>query len=200
MAGSIQDVTERRGTQEALARSERYFRELADAMPQIVWAAGPDGRADYFNKRWFEYTGLSADNPGGIDWRAVLHPDDVEPSLTRWTLPSATGNDYSVEYRLRRHADKIYRWHLGRAVAVRDSRGGIVRWFGTWTDIDDQKRTAEVLEDQAQELSRSTPSWSSSLSASQTEGANRAVAGASIAATAYEGRLDSARTRGSGLR
>ena len=97
-----------------------HYRHLADAMPQIVWTARPDGYVDYYNQRWFDYTGLTQEQTEGWGWQPVLHPDDVERSLRRWAKAVITGEVYEIEYRFRRAADGAYRWHLGRAVPMRD--------------------------------------------------------------------------------
>jgi PAS domain S-box-containing protein len=131
---------------EALRASEARFRQLADAMPQIVWTARPDGFLDYCNRRWFEYTGFTEEqtfSPEG--WKLILHPDDVAASEQKWAWAVQTGEPYQVEYRFKDRRTGGYRWHLGRAVPVRDESGRIVRWFGTCTDIDDQKRDEEAL-------------------------------------------------------
>lgn len=124
-------------------REERY-RHLAEAIPQIVWTARPDGWLDYFNQRWFDYTGLKLEQTAGWGWQLVLHPDDLERSLEQWKLSVDTGRDYEVEYRLRRLSDNTYRWHLVRALPLRNDRGEIVKWFGTCTEIHDQKQVQEV--------------------------------------------------------
>ncbi len=134
--------------EEALAEAEinaARFRALADAMPQIVWTANPDGRLDYYNQRWFDYTGLTLAQTEGWGWQPVLHPDDVQRCVERWSAAVASGEPYEIEYRFRRGADGAYRWHLGRALPVHDALGQIVKWFGTCTDIDDQKRLADEL-------------------------------------------------------
>jgi PAS domain S-box-containing protein len=124
--------------------SERYYRFLAEAIPQIVWTARPDGFVDYYNQRWYEYTGLSLDQTEGWGWDAVLHPDDVQRCVEGWTHSVETGELYEIEYRFRRAADGQYRWHLGRALPLRDADGNVVKWFGTGTDIDDRKRSEEA--------------------------------------------------------
>jgi PAS domain S-box-containing protein len=126
--------------------SEQRYRDLADAMPQIVWTSRPDGYLDYYNRRWFEYTGISREQTYSPDgWKAVLHPDDSKMCLSRWYDAVRTGEAYDIEYRFRRASDGTYRWHLGRALPLRDEQGRIIKWFGTCTDIDDQKRTEEAL-------------------------------------------------------
>ncbi len=115
------------------------LRRLADALPQLVWSAGPDGRADYFNRRWHEYTGLSEAGTREARWDDLIHPEDVARAQARWEQALAGAAPYEVEYRLRSAAD-AYRWFLVRGVPVRDDGGRVVRWFGTCTDVDDQKR------------------------------------------------------------
>ncbi|HEX8701892.1 MAG TPA: PAS domain-containing protein [Myxococcaceae bacterium] len=120
------------------------FRQLAEAIPQLVWTTRPDGYHDYYNQRWYEYTGTTPHQAQGEGWQGPFHPDDMPESLRRWRHSLATGEFYETEYRCRRH-DGVYRWFLGRAHPVRDESGRIVKWFGTCTDIDDQKRAADSL-------------------------------------------------------
>ncbi|HEX5733236.1 MAG TPA: ATP-binding protein [Blastocatellia bacterium] len=134
----------RRERAQAKASEERY-RFLAEQVPQIVWTAKPDGYLDYFNRRWYEYTGKTFEETEGWAWQAVLHPDDVEMCLDRWAHSIDTGEDFNIESRMRRASDGDYRWHLTRAVPLRDEDGTIIKWFGTSTDIDDQKRSEESL-------------------------------------------------------
>ncbi|MDP8911588.1 MAG: PAS domain S-box protein [Actinomycetota bacterium] len=128
----------------ALARSsEERYRELADAMPQIVWTSRPDGSVEYFNRQWFELTGMTLEQTQGWGWQPVLHPDDLGQTLARWRQSLATGEVYENETRFRRASDGRYRWHLVRGVPTRDASGAITRWVGTCTDIDDRKRVQE---------------------------------------------------------
>jgi PAS domain S-box-containing protein len=124
-----------------LRESERSFRDLADSMPQIVWSATRDGDVDYFNRRWYEYTGLPEST---TQFGAVLSPEDLARLHRSWARSVAEGTPYELEYPLLR-ADGAWRWHLARAVPVRDENGRIVRWFGTNTDIDERKRIEEAL-------------------------------------------------------
>ncbi|HEX6288742.1 MAG TPA: PAS domain S-box protein [Herpetosiphonaceae bacterium] len=125
--------------------SEIYYRTLVEALPQLVWTANPDGYTDFFNRRWYDYTGLTAEDCLGWGWEAVLHPDDVQQTVERWMEAVRTGVSYEIEYRLRRGADGAYRWHLGRGLPLRNQADQIVKWLGTCTDIDDQKRAEEAL-------------------------------------------------------
>jgi len=125
--------------------SEQRFRELSDAMPQIVWGADPDGRLDYCNRRWEEFTGRASCEGEENGWRSVLHPDDVRPSFERWGAAIATGEPYQTEHRFWDRNRGEYRWFLDRALPVRNAAGAVVRWYGTCTDIDDQKRAEGAL-------------------------------------------------------
>ncbi|MCJ2054644.1 PAS domain S-box protein [Methylobacterium sp. J-070] len=122
-----------------IAASERRFRVMTAAMPQMVWTTLPDGFHDYYNDRWYEFTGVPYGSTDGTGWNGVFHPDDQERAWARWRHSLSTGEPYEIEYRLR-HRDGAYRWTLGRAMPLRDADGRIERWFGTCTDIDDLKR------------------------------------------------------------
>ena len=138
------DVTDQRQSAAELRRSELLLRELSDAMPQMVWASGPDGHLDYFNERTVEYTGLKMEQLLRSGWAGVLHPDDEPACLKRWKRSLATGDSFDIEFRLKRASDGSYRWHLGRALP-RYENGAIVRWLGTCTDIEDHKMALETL-------------------------------------------------------
>jgi diguanylate cyclase (GGDEF)-like protein/PAS domain S-box-containing protein len=119
---------------------------LANAMPHIVWTANPDGWLDYYNDQWVAYTGMSVEQTQGWGWAPVLHPDDLQRCVDVWKHSVDTGEPYEIEYRFRRASDGMYRWHLGRALPVRDGEGRILKWFGTCTDIQDQKNAVDVVE------------------------------------------------------
>lgn len=142
--GSVIDITDRKQAEDQVQASESQFRQLADAMPQMVFAAQPDGHVDYFNKQWYDYTGLPEGSVGFENWKHVHTPDGLARAMEVWPESLRTGKPYEIEYPLRRH-DGEYRWHLGRAVAVRDERGNIIRWYGTNTDVHDQRLAREEL-------------------------------------------------------
>src|SRR4051812_22439854 len=123
--------------------SEERYRQLADAMPQIVWTADVDGNATYFNRRWFEYTGTTPDEAGPQARPSVVHPDALPTVAARREQTLTSGETFEVEYRFR-SSDGDYRWHLGRAVPMRNAEGDIELWIGTATDIHDRK----LIEDQ----------------------------------------------------
>src|SRR5204862_493311 len=139
-------------TRAALAESELRFRTLADTMPQMVWSARPDGHNDYFNARWYAFTGVAEGATDGTGWAEVFHPDDRDQAWSLWRRSLADGEPYQIEYRLRRH-DGVYRWVLGRALPIRDAGGQITRWFGTCTDIHEQKLALDEREIISHELS-----------------------------------------------
>jgi len=141
-----------RDAKRALTDSENRFSTLADTMPQMVWSTLPDGYHDYYNARWYEFTGVPAGSTDGEAWNGMFHPDDRERAWAVWRHSLTTGDPYEIEYRLR-HADGTWRWVLGRALPIRDGEGAITRWFGTCTDIHEQKLALEEREVISQELS-----------------------------------------------
>ena len=138
-------------SEEALRESEQRYRALADAMPLIVWTAQPNGESNYYNQQWFNYTGMTLEETKGWGWQPVVHPDDLRHCIDRWSQTLRTGEPYEIDYRFKR-TDGTYRWHLGRALPVRDQQGKIVSWVGTCTDIDDQKRVESALKTSDQAL------------------------------------------------
>ncbi|WP_416676796.1 hybrid sensor histidine kinase/response regulator [Egbenema bharatensis] len=139
MSGVIQDITERKQVEFALRDSELKFRTLADTMPQLFWITRADGYHEYFNQRWFEYTGMTLEQTQGWGWHHLLHPDDRQRSLAVWQESLRTGNDYKIEYRFQQAKSGEYRWFLGRAFPLRNQDGQIIQWFGSCTDIHDQR-------------------------------------------------------------
>jgi PAS domain S-box-containing protein len=137
---------------DALRESNARFSILTDAMPQMVWSTLPDGFHDYYNARWYEFTGVPAGSTDGEAWNGMFHPEDQDRAWALWRHSLETGEPYEIEYRLRHHSGD-YRWTLGRALPVRDASGKITRWIGTCTDIDEQKRTSAQNEILNRELS-----------------------------------------------
>jgi PAS domain S-box-containing protein len=132
------DAVARADAAGALRESEEKFRAIANSIDQMIWSTLPNGYHDYFNDRWYEYTGVSYGSTYGDDWNGVFHPDDQEASWELWSRSLETGEPYHIEYRLRHHSGE-YRWVLGRAQPVRAADGSIIRWYGTCTDIHEQK-------------------------------------------------------------
>src|SRR6185437_546426 len=141
--GVIEDIEQRKATEDALMERERRFTALANAVPQLVWVNSADGSIEFLNEGWYRFTGLSptARLDRGFEY---VHPDDRARAAQRWTRALKTGDPYEDEFRLRA-ADGTYRWFLARATADRDAAGCILRWFGTCTDVDNAKRVEADL-------------------------------------------------------
>jgi PAS domain S-box-containing protein len=152
LARQTADLIERKRVETALLASEARFRQLAEAMPQIVWTARPDGYVDYHNERWYEFTGSSRDVFGDSSWEPILHPEDLAPTREMYYSAIHSGRPYNIEYRLWDRLEERFRWFVGRALPVRDGQGRIVKWFGTCTDIDEQKRVQDELRRVNQDL------------------------------------------------
>ncbi|WP_322400610.1 PAS domain S-box protein [Massilia luteola] len=127
-----------------LRAAEAEFRTITNAMPQMVWTTRPDGYHDYYNERWYDFTGSDVGATDGVGWSDMVHPDDRARTWETWQASLATGAPYEIEYRMR-HRSGEYRWLLGRALPVRDAHGHIVRWMGTCTDIHQHKRNEDAL-------------------------------------------------------
>ena len=141
------DITESKKAEERLRDSELQFRTLADAIPQLAWIAEVDGAIHWFNRRWYEYTGTSPEDmavEGGWGWRKVLDPAELPRVQAGFEAALASGEPWEDLFPLRRH-DGEFRWHLSRAMPLRNAEGRIVRWFGTNTDVEDQRRQAVDL-------------------------------------------------------
>ncbi|GAB3836010.1 PAS domain-containing protein [Hymenobacter jeollabukensis] len=126
-------------------QSELEFRLLSDAIPHLVWTATPAGAVDYCNEQWCAYTGGAVAEALYDGWSRYFHPQDLPRMQQHWASSLHSGQPYQVEARLRRH-DGQYRWFLARALALRDEHGQITRWFGTATDMHQQKGLAEALQ------------------------------------------------------
>lgn len=139
------EITAARELQDELRQSEERYRLLVDLVPQQIWITDPQGQHTYFSRRWYDYTGAKPEATSGEGWQSVLHPDDRRRVVERWQLSLSTGQPYEVEYRFR-SASGEYRWFLGQAIPQRDDSGRVVRWIGTLTDIEEQKRSAAERE------------------------------------------------------
>ncbi len=142
----VVETSERVRADIALRTSEKQFRTAAQAMLNHVWTAAPEGILTWFNERVFAYAGLDETELLGSGWTQMIHPDDLPETIARWQAALASGSDYVNEFRLRGH-DGSYRWFIARAVAIRGAHGGIERWVGTNTDIQEQKTIAQALTD-----------------------------------------------------
>lgn len=140
----------------------REFKFVIDLMPQMVWATQPDGYHDFFNQRWYDFTGLSYEETKDKGWSLVLHPDDTERSWEVWKHSLDTGDPYVIEYRMRKF-DGTYNWFLARAHPLRDKNGEIIKWFGTCTDIQEQREILEELEKTKEDLHSSNEELNESI-------------------------------------
>ncbi len=145
VVGLALDLSAFRDAEEEASRSEYRFRELAEAMPQIVYVTGPNGQIEFANRRWKAYTGL--DSAASESLNQVVHPEDLPRLEKTWKTAMMEGIELEEEFRLRCAADNRYRWFLTRSVPVRDASGTIVRWYGTSTDIEHVRATTQALED-----------------------------------------------------
>ncbi|KUJ61435.1 hypothetical protein AR687_13450 [Flavobacteriaceae bacterium CRH] len=144
--GAASDITSQKEVQEIIKESEEKFRQLADLVPQIIWTGKPDGFIDYYNKRWYEYTGFEETEFGDASWVPILHPDDVSVVMEFWYKSVQKGTAYQLEFRLKSGDTGEYRWFLSKGVPIKDKSGIITKWFGTCTDINEQKTITEKLE------------------------------------------------------
>ena len=142
--GTTEDIEARKRAESALRDSELRFRTLADAIPQLAWIAGPDGGIEWYNERWYRYTGTTFEEMAGWGWRGVHHPDHVERVTATFRAAIAAGVSWEDTFPLRRH-DGAWRWFLSRALPIRDDDGRVTRWFGTNTDVTEQRESAELL-------------------------------------------------------
>lgn len=140
------DITQQHEIVEQLQASEAQSRLLAATVPAQVWTAQPDGALDYVSPFTGQYFGCSAAEVVGAGWQAFVHPADLPAALQTWQQCLQSGQPYTVEFRLQRAADRAYRWHTGHAVPLQDNGGHIIKWIGTNTDIDDQRRSTEIKE------------------------------------------------------
>jgi PAS domain S-box-containing protein len=142
--GANTDISETKRASLAVQASEARFRSLTEALPQMVWSTRPDGYHEYYNRKWYDFTGVPVGSTDGAEWTNIVHPDDQTMTWKVWLHSLETGEPYEVQYRLRHHSGQ-YRWALGRALPVRNDEGKILHWFGTCTDIHDQKLAEEGL-------------------------------------------------------
>ena len=157
MLGAMMDITnaeasaiELKSKNAELQNLIQEFTFVTDFMPQMVWATKADGYHDFFNKRWYDFTGLDYETTKDRGWSLILHPDDFERTIKVWNHSLATGSLYDIEYRMRRY-DGEYIWFLARAMPLRNTEGKIIKWFGTCTDIHEQKIENDLLEQKVQE-------------------------------------------------
>lgn len=133
-----------------LRNSENRIRTITEAVPQMLWSTDSNGNADYLSQQWLDYTGQTLNQAMGSGWQEVLHPEDQEQVKAAWRHSIDTSEIYEIECRLRR-SDGVYRWMLARGLPLLDSQGNVTEWFGSCTDIQEQRIAEEGLR-QAEKL------------------------------------------------
>lgn len=151
LSGILIDITELTDAVETLEQSNKRFDIVSESIPQIVWSTDADGRHDYFNCRWTEFTGISPEEITAETWKTLVHPEDKARVDATWEACLATGETYAIDYRFRYH-DGSYRWLKVLAKPLRNAEGAITRWYGTSTDIDAVKQLEAEREIIAREL------------------------------------------------
>jgi PAS domain S-box-containing protein len=137
------DITARKNADRMLRESDARFRLLAESLPQLIWTCNAQGRCDYLSRQWGDYTGIGADQPLDRSWLECVHPDDRPELASTWVAAARSGSDFHCEFRLRRH-DGVYRWFSARGSPQRDENGGLTRWYGATTDIEDHRHAQEA--------------------------------------------------------
>ncbi|MFA8019585.1 PAS domain S-box protein [Bremerella cremea] len=150
--GTVIDITDRIRSEEALRESEARFRQLANAIPQLAWTADPDGQINWYNQRWYQFTGTTEEAMKGWGWQSVQDPKVLPKVLKRWKASLKSGKPFNMAFPIR-GADGEFRTFLTKVVPIVDSEGRITRWFGTNTDISDQYQLQEELRRIAADLS-----------------------------------------------
>ncbi|KAL8870336.1 MAG: hypothetical protein Q9174_003595 [Haloplaca sp. 1 TL-2023] len=150
MLKDVTEYTEAIKTQSQ--ENDEQFAVICDSMPQLLWTTSSEGHHDWYSRRWYEYTGLTVAQCAGEGWVNAFHPDDLPEAGKRWAHSLATGDQYTTEYRCRRH-DGQWRWMLGRALPLRDHKtNSIVKWFGTCTDVNEQVISRQEAKSTRQQL------------------------------------------------
>lgn len=147
----VEDINQRKETEERLRRSEEELRALADSIPQLAWMANPDGHIFWYNRGWYDYTGTSFEEMEGWGWKTVHDPAILPSVMERWEESIRTGTEFEMEFPLR-GSDGQFRWFLTRVNPVRDREGRVVRWFGTNTNMDEVRRAREALREETRVL------------------------------------------------
>lgn len=140
--GIVKNVASEKNATQPIHNEER-FKELADSVPQLIWVADPNGKIEYYNQRWINYTGVNVGT--AVSWSDVVHIEEAEKSSQIWNHSLKNGSEFEVEYRLKSRLEGSYKWFKARGVPIKNDKGEIVRWFGTCTDIDELKTTQQQL-------------------------------------------------------
>ncbi|MFT2007160.1 PAS domain-containing protein [Pontibacter sp. 13R65] len=152
MIGAMLDITEKRKIEQQLQESMEHSRNIMEALPLMTWTATPSGAVDYYNQRWFDYTGSALEEMKDWGWEKFIHPDDVDAAKKSWFRALSTEETFTNQSRWKSGKDGTYRWFLARAMPLRDSLGNITKWVGSHTDIEDNKQTLLALEETSKKL------------------------------------------------
>jgi PAS domain S-box-containing protein len=158
------DVTDHVEAEDALRAADERHQAVVDSIEQMIWSTRPDGFHDFYNQRWYDFTGVPEGSTDGEAWNGMFHPEDRERAWAVWRACLASGDPYHIEYRLR-HRSGGYRWVLGRAQPLRGPDGAITRWFGTCTDIQEIIDARDVLARSREDLEREVEARTRELAA-----------------------------------
>ncbi|TXK47452.1 PAS domain-containing protein [Pontibacter qinzhouensis] len=152
MIGAMLDITERRRIEQKLQESVAHSRIVMESLPLMTWTTTPEGLVDYYNQRWFDYTGSNLEEMRDWGWEKFIHPADAKTTKDLWLHCVATGSTFTIQSRWKSGKDGSYRWFLARAIPLRDLSGTITKWVGSHTDIEDSKQTLLALEETSRKL------------------------------------------------
>jgi PAS domain S-box-containing protein len=186
---TVRDDTARRSAEEALTANEERFRELADNIPTLCWSAHADGSIYWYNRRWYDYTGTTAASQRGWGWENVHHPDFLQRVVDSWKQAIANGHTFEMTFPLL-GADGEYRRFLTRVVPIRDELGNVLRWFGTNTDVEEQKSAEEALESSRSYLKLLLDSADEAFYATDREGVTQLCNAAFLRLTGFGSETD----------
>jgi len=159
----LRDITERKRAEETLRENERQFRTLANSIPQLAWMADREGYIFWYNDRWYDYTGTTLEEMQGWGWQKVHHPDEVGRVVERIKVAFNTGEPWEDTFPLRSKSGE-YRWFLSRALPIKDAEGRVVRWFGTNTDVTEQRELEQALRESRDQLEQKVAHRTAELS------------------------------------
>lgn len=153
--GTLQDITTQALAIKKIEENEKQLRTMVETIPEIAWVASPDGPYNFYNKKFYEYTGMNEEEAGkDWKWKSIVHPEMFEERNKSWEHSLKTGEDFYFESLLKRHSDQTYRWHISRATAIKNDKGEITLWAGISSDIHEQKLFAQELERQVKERTK----------------------------------------------
>ncbi len=154
MVGAMVDISANKKAEREARDSEARQRSIMESMPQMAWSALPTGEVNYYNQQWPKFLGVPTDQIFEKGWAHFIHPNDAEKTLKNWEACVKTGREVEIEHRFLKQSENKYHWFLTRGVPIRNSEGEIALWIGTSTNIDDQKRLTQQLQEQEEKITR----------------------------------------------